>query len=88
MTRGIQDCGIDPIGYKSGRDLKVGDKVSVWWKPKGAMVKALYPYTGKLGHLFPEGVQWGDFDKDPTPRAPKDRATMVVSDSERYPIMP
>lgn len=85
---GIQDCGIDPIAHKRGSDLQVGDKVSVWWKPKGAMIKEIRPYKSSLSHLFPEGASVGHFEKNPSPMAPKDYAPMVIDYGHHYPIMP
>jgi hypothetical protein len=88
VSRGIQDCGVDPVEYKAGRDLKVGDKVSVWWMPTGARLQEILPYTGKLARLFPDGAFIGRFDKTPSAGAPKHYADMVVSSTEMLPMMP
>ena len=44
-----------------GSELKVGDSIKVWWKPKVDTITALHPYTGPLTHLFPEGAQIAEF---------------------------
>ncbi len=84
MDRGIQDCGVDPIGYVRSNDLKVGDKVSVWWKPKGAVVIALLPYRGRFN--FVHGI--ARISRDPTPMAPNPYAEMSLTDGMTFPIMP
>lgn len=74
--------------HKLGRDLKVGDVVSVWWKPNGATLYSLEPYRGPLAYLFePAGSQVGMFAKDPSPGAPKDRCPMTVDNAMSYPVV-
>ena len=46
---------------KSGKELKVGDTLAVWWKGKRDTVTKLTPYTGPLAYLFPEGAQLAEF---------------------------
>lgn len=36
---------------KRGDELKVGDSVSVWWMPDGAVLLGLRPYTGPFTNL-------------------------------------
>jgi len=45
----------------SGKDLRVGDTIKVWWHPHRDTVTALRPYRGPLAHLFTDGAQLADF---------------------------
>lgn len=40
-----------------GRDLRVGDTISVWWKPKQDTITRIEPYTGPLVSLLGEGTR-------------------------------
>jgi len=88
VLNGIQDCGVDPIEWRAGRDLAIGDKVSVWWMPKGALLLEVLPYKSQLAHLFSDGAYMGRFSKVPSPAAPKPYCDMVVDRAASYPIMP
>jgi hypothetical protein len=42
-----------------GKDLKPGDTIEVWWRPKRDTITAIRPYAGRLN--LPEGTQIADF---------------------------
>ena len=45
----------------TGSELRVGDTISVWWRPNRDTITSLRPYNGKLAYLFPTGAQLADF---------------------------
>jgi len=46
---------------KQGKDLKTGDVLKVWWKPRRDAIVSIAPYGGSLAHLFPEGASIASF---------------------------
>ena len=51
----------------SGRDLRVGDSLGVWWipEPRRDQIISIRPYAGPLAHLWPEGAVLVDFASGP-----------------------
>ena len=45
------------MARKFGHQLKVGDTLEVWWKPRRDTITALRPFTGPLADLWPEGAK-------------------------------
>ena len=48
-----------------GADLRVGDTIKVWWQPGRDTITGLYPYVGRLAHLFPAGALIAAFALNP-----------------------
>lgn len=44
-----------------GKDLKVGDTIEVWWRPRRDTITNLAPYTGPLAYLFKDGARLAEF---------------------------
>ncbi|BAU40175.1 hypothetical protein [Ralstonia phage RSP15] len=44
-----------------GKDLRVGDVIEVFWKPRKDTILELTPYEGALKNIFPEGAQIAKF---------------------------
>ncbi len=44
-----------------GSELRPGDTIQVWWRPRRDTITALRPYRGPLAGLFPEGAQIAEF---------------------------
>ena len=45
----------------SGRDIRVGDTVEVWWQNRRDTVTGLRPYVGSLLPLLGAGTQIAEF---------------------------
>lgn len=84
---GIQNCGVEPLHYVRGCELRIGDKVSVWWMPKGSRVLGVRDYDNAFSReMWPEGARILNFE------APQNRihqsAEMTVPNADHYAIMP
>lgn len=44
-----------------GSELRPGDVIEVWWRPRRDVIISLRPYAGPLASLFPEGAQLAEF---------------------------
>jgi hypothetical protein len=84
---GIQDCGIDPIAYKSGKDLVIGDRISVYWRPRGAALLHKLPYKSRM-KVFPEGSFIGAFEKAPYDLSNARFTSIVINPEQFYAVMP
>jgi hypothetical protein len=45
----------------TGAELKIGDTIEVWWKPRRDTIISLRPYTGRLAYLWETGAQIASF---------------------------
>jgi len=50
--------------YVPGKELKVGDRIRVWWHPGTDLITALHPYAGKLSDMA--GSRIADLAINPT----------------------
>ena len=45
----------------TGADLRVGDTIEVWWRPRRDTITELREYTGRLRHLWKRGARLASF---------------------------